>query len=54
MISILFGIIAAVLGGYGIFFWADDFFSFLKGVLPFTLFCGGIVAILAGIFSFRK
>lgn len=52
--SIVLGMIAVALGSYGIYHWLGDFFIFLKGLLPFSFICGGLITIAAGIASLKS
>ena len=49
MVHIIGGIIAAVLGIWGIVGWWDNFGDFLRGSLPLALFIGGLIAINTGL-----
>ena len=54
MISIMVGL-AAIFGGlWGMAHWSYDFMAFLRGVLPISVFCGGCVAVIAGVVSRRE
>ncbi len=52
--AISLGLLATLFGLYGIFIWNKEFCFILKGLLPLSLLCAGIIAILAGIHSFKK
>lgn len=54
MISIIMGTFAVILGGFGIVHWIEDFSTLLKGILPVSFVCGGILTIIAGITSLKK
>jgi arginine exporter protein ArgO len=49
MLAIIFGLLFAVAGIWGIAVWWADFIIFLKGFLPVMIFCGGIISIFVGI-----
>ena len=49
MISMLFGIVAAACGLWGIFTWWNELLLLLKGLLPISLFFSGIVALIVGV-----
>ncbi len=53
MTSIFMGLIFIVLGALGIFRWMDAFIEFLKGMLPFSLFVGGVITVIAGVGSLQ-
>ncbi len=54
MLSVIVGIIVSALSVWGMICWYQDLFVFLKGMLPLGFFLGGLVAIIAGVSSFRK
>lgn len=54
MLSIILGLLTVALGSYGVYYCRGDFFVAMKGLIPLSFVCGGIVAILAGISSLRK
>ena len=54
MLSLILGLLTIALGFYGVSHWTADFAAFLKGVVPVSLICGGLIAVLAGISSLRK
>ena len=49
MLVIIFGLLFAIMGLWGVLTWWSDFVIMLKGFAPFMLFCGGIIAIIVGI-----
>jgi hypothetical protein len=54
MLSCIVGLGVAVLSLYCIFCWSNEFFVFLKGVLPFSFFIAGVVAMFAGASGMRS
>ncbi|MBI3012422.1 MAG: hypothetical protein HYY63_02235 [Elusimicrobia bacterium] len=54
MISILIGLLTVCLGAFGAAIWFPQLIFMLKGLLPISMVCGGLIAILAGISSLRK
>jgi len=48
MLSMLFGLVAMGLGIWGMRLFSVDFLHFIRGALPFSLFCAGFVGFLAG------
>ncbi|MBI2118749.1 MAG: hypothetical protein HYT97_03875 [Elusimicrobia bacterium] len=54
MMSIVLGLCSLLLGSWGVYFWFGNFIFLLKGLLPISFVCAGIIAILAGISSLRK
>jgi len=53
MISIIVGLVVAVLGLIGMVVWVWDLMIVLKGALPVCFFFSGILAIIAGVSSFK-
>jgi len=51
MLSFLFGLIAVLLGALGMRMWNAEWVSFLKGMIPMSLFFAGLIAIIAGFAS---
>lgn len=49
MISVIAGLIAVVLGVWGLKVWWWSFSELLRGSIPLLLFIGGLVAIAAGV-----
>ena len=49
MLVIIFGLLFAIMGLWGVLTWWTDFVIVLKGFVPVMLFCGGIVAIIVGV-----
>lgn len=49
MLVIIFGLLFAIMGLWGVATWWSDFIIVLKGFVPFMFFCGGIIAIIVGI-----
>ena len=47
--NIVLGLVAFVLGIFGIISWWPDFGAVLRGLIPFLLLLGGLVAIGAGL-----
>jgi len=54
MVSVLLGLVTVLFGSWGLFHWWGGVTGILKGLLPFSFICGGLIAILAGSSSFRK
>ncbi len=54
MIAIIFGAAAIAAGVYGIHHWSGYLVVFLKGTVPVSILCAGVVAVLAGLSSLRK
>ena len=54
MMSLILGLLTAAIGGYGIYHWLGDSFILLKGLIPLSFICGGLLAVLAGISSLKK
>ncbi len=53
MLAVITGLVFIVLGLWGILGWWSDFLSFLRGSVPFMLFVGGLLAVVAGVTSIR-
>ncbi|MCB4791801.1 MAG: hypothetical protein LHV68_07935 [Elusimicrobia bacterium] len=49
MLAVIFGLLFAIMGIWGIVTWWSDYIIVLKGLVPFMLFCGGIISIIVGI-----
>lgn len=49
MKHIISGLIAALLGIWGIIVWWYEFGAVMRGLLPFALLAFGIIAIIAGL-----
>jgi len=49
MAHIIGGIIAAVLGVWGIIGWWDNFGDFLRGAVPLFCLVGGLIALNTGL-----
>ncbi|MBF0489296.1 MAG: hypothetical protein HQL15_01580 [Candidatus Omnitrophica bacterium] len=54
MAHIIGGIIAAVLGVFGIIGWWDNFGDFLRGSIPLFLLIGGLIALNTGFKHLNK
>ncbi len=54
MWSIIGGIVAAVLGVWGLIAWWPDFLQVLRGAIPILAVLGGVVAIIAGASSVKE
>ena len=48
-ISVIGGIVAAVLGLLGIFGWWGHFVAVLQGIVPAMLIFGGLIALFLGV-----
>lgn len=53
MTAIVVGVIFIVVGLWGVVHWASDLLAVLRGLGPVSVLLGGIVAVVAGISSFR-
>ena len=53
MLAVITGLAFVVLGLWGILCWWSQFVNFLQGSVPFMLFMGGLLAIVAGVTSIR-
>jgi len=49
MKHIIFGLVSALLGIWGIIVWWDEFGEIMRGFIPFVLLVIGIIGILAGL-----
>ncbi len=49
MKHIIFGLVAVLMGIWGIIVWWDPFGAVMRGLVPFLLLMFGIIAILAGL-----
>ena len=54
MLAIILGLLFAVTGIWGVAVWWADFTIFLKGFVPFMIFCGGVIAMFVGINSISE
>ncbi len=48
MKHIICGLVAALLGIWGIIVWWQEFGAVMRGIIPFALLAFGIIAMLAG------
>ena len=48
MTAVLVGLVFFVFGLWGMIHWFSEFMLFMKGMIPISLFVGGVVAIIAG------
>jgi hypothetical protein len=53
MLAVITGLAFVVLGLWGILGWWSDFAMFLRGSVPFMLFVGGLLAVIAGVTSIK-
>ena len=53
MLAIIVGLVFAVLGVWGVVCWWCDFMTVLKGLVPFMIFVGGCISIVAGFTAIR-
>lgn len=53
MIAAVIGIAFILIGGWGLVHWLADFMAVLRGFGPLSIFVGGVVALIAGLASFR-
>jgi F0F1-type ATP synthase assembly protein I len=53
MLAVITGLAFIVLGLWGILGWWAEFVKFLQGSVPFMLFVGGLLAVVAGVTSIR-
>lgn len=51
--AVLVGILFIILGLWGITHWFQDFLAVVRGFIPVSLVVGGIVALSAGVTTFR-
>ena len=49
MLNAVIGLVLLVLGAFGLTMWWQDFGLVLRGLIPFLLVIGGLVAIGAGL-----
>lgn len=49
VLAIVGGLIAVILGVYGLIAWWSSFILVIKGTIPAFLILGGIIALVAGI-----
>jgi len=54
MLSFMFGLIAVLMGGWGMMMWSDSLMGFLKGMLPLSLCLAGFIAMIMGIASLNS
>lgn len=54
MLHLICGLIAVVLGLWGIFGWWDSFGMILRGLVPLLLLIGGLIATGVGIEGYNK
>jgi hypothetical protein len=54
MLSAIVGLAVAAAGIWGMWRWWPDLFTVLRGILPLCFFCGGIIAVVAGLSSVKK
>jgi hypothetical protein len=54
MLTVIIGLLFIIAGGWGMFKWYGDFIFILKGFLPFMLFMGGLIAVVAGVTSITE
>lgn len=54
MINVIAGLIAIVLGIWGLKVWWWSFSELLRGLIPLVLIIGGLVAIAAGISGVKE
>jgi len=54
MLALIIGLIVAIVAAYiGLAYWLSDVVAVLKGSIPLMFFCGGILAVIAGITSIK-
>ena len=53
ILSIIIGITVIISGLALCLFWISDVIVLLKGIIPFVLLFGGLIALLAGISEFQ-
>ena len=53
ILSIILGISVIISGLALCLFWISDVIVLLKGIIPFVLLFGGLIALLAGISEFQ-
>jgi hypothetical protein len=49
MKHVIFGLVSALLGIWGIIVWWDEFGNVMRGLMPLVLLIIGIIGILAGL-----
>lgn len=49
MNHIIFGLVSALLGIWGIIVWWDEFGYVMRGMIPFVLLAIGLIGIIAGL-----
>lgn len=54
MTAIFVGLSFVVVGIWGMMRWFPDFLIFARGLLPFSLFLGGVMALIAGVSSLQS
>ncbi len=54
MVHLICGLVAVVLGLWGIFGWWDSFGMVLRGLVPLALLIGGLIGTGVGIEKFNK
>ncbi|MFN3967060.1 MAG: hypothetical protein ACK4JE_05135 [Endomicrobiia bacterium] len=54
MLALIIGVVVAILAAYvGLAYWLKDVIIVLKGSIPLMFFCGGLLAVIAGITSIK-
>jgi hypothetical protein len=54
MLAVLLGLVFAVAGAFGVYFWKADLVIVFKGLLPFLFLVGGAISVVAGITSIAE
>jgi len=54
MTHLICGLIAVVLGLWGIFGWWDSFGMVLRGIIPLAMLVAGLIAVGVGLEKFNK
>ena len=49
MTHVIFGLVSALLGIWGIIVWWDEFGNVMRGLMPLILLVIGIIGIMAGL-----
>ncbi|MCG3205408.1 MAG: hypothetical protein KCHDKBKB_02129 [Elusimicrobia bacterium] len=53
MTAVVIGCVFIFLGGWGLLYWFQDFLTLIRGLGPISVLVGGLIALVAGISSFR-
>ena len=53
MLAVIVGLVFAVAGVWGVIRWLPDMLIVCKGLIPFMIFVGGCISVVAGITAIR-